>query len=413
MTQAAIVKTYRHNLTTDHAYMMWEYINFSNKTGCDEITGAVVCDQSFYIHNEYTLANISNPKVAYVKCRFVIDYTGLLRLYDEPTSFTAASFSGCEFILLNDKRGFQDDAVVLNVSVQLYDDGHCCYTLYNKATLMIKTDDLKSSRTYTSYGAIDTKFQVQRSIMGIMDKLVAAKYTNRNYDNSRIIKYRNRTFEFAKTSVAIGLELEFPIDSTKITLDTRQWLPETDGSQIIGNLEAVSVPMSLSYVNSPKLEQNLGKLWKRLASQMPSNPIYYSDDSKSEGSGIHIHYSWDGEHLPISNMELWQAMHQLVVKRGGKDYLLNMGGKSIRMFNGYSRFQSPSESEYGNKYIYINCVSTNHVELRFGANHPDQCVVQDRIRAMTRLFTESVELALVSKTFEFAKLQIATKCAKV
>lgn len=408
MTTAAIVKAYKKNLTTDHTYLMWEYINFSKQIECEEMYGvSVVSGQSFYIHNENTLDNTNNEKVAYINCRFVIDYLSLLRGQGEPTVFNAASFSGCEFILMNDKRCFNEDLVVLSCKVKLY--GSFAYDLYNKCTLMAKTNDGKSSSVYNCYGVIDTRHQVQRSLNSIVDKLMAAKYTNRNKDNLRFIKYRNRTYEFSKTSVAVGVELEFPIDSDKVTLDTRQWLLETDGSQIVGNLEAVSVPMSLSYVNSQKLEQNLGKLWKRLAVQMPSDPIYYSDESKNDGSGLHLHYSWDGNHLPICNEELRQAMHKIVTSRGGASYLHRMGGKSIRTFNGYSAFVQLTDGNYNEKYLYIHCVSANHVELRFGANHPDQRVVQNRIRAMTKLFTESVELALVTKVLDVAKLQLMKK----
>lgn len=414
MTTASIIKAYKANLLSDLVYFAYEYRHYRAALGDTSTTNLIVqANQQYYIHNEHTLSLACNPQFAFVNCTFVIDYSTLKRELEEPTTFVGHSFSNCTFILLNDNRGLQDEVIVLDCHMCFYGDGSATYRVYNKADLMVKTNDGERSRVCNHYCAINNKYKDILSIQNVTDKLAQVKYSLIGKDNVRVVKYRDRTYEFSKTSVAIGLELEFPVDSELVKLDNRQWLFDTDGSQLTGDLEAVSVPMSLSYINGQKLEQNLGKLWKRLVPHFPSSLDCWSKDKQTNSSGIHIHYSWDENNLPISNMELWEAMHSIVEKRGGEKYLLTMGGKSLSAFQAYSAYCKPSVEKYGEKYVYINCVCANHVELRFGANHPDQLVVQERIRNMTRLFTESVELALVAKVMNVARLQLMKKCAKV
>ena len=205
-------------------------------------------------------------------------------------------------------------------------------------------------------------------------KAIAAK-------GKRQVNYRNQRRLFSSSTVVCGVELEIPTTFDK-KLDKRSWHKTTDGSQITGNLEVVSVPISLASVLD--MQRKITKLYQEVGA--PSNKALYSKAGREEASGIHVHFSWTNS--TITCKQLQDMLYWLTDKRGGAYYLRKLGGKSGAAFNSYSPY-IPGGT---NKYNSFNRVSNNRLEMRWMNNSPDPAIAAARIREAALLFAEAYML---------------------
>lgn len=204
-------------------------------------------------------------------------------------------------------------------------------------------------------------------------------------------KYEGKVYQFARHTFAAGVELEVPMyyDSDEAPKELKKhWLFTTDSSQIGGDLEVVSKPTSLQYITSSRFGNRIQKLYKAL--DVPKRRTAYSSSSEgNKGSGIHVHISWHKLDAPlVEAARVRDHYYRLCAAKGGKSYLLSVGGKSITQFDYFSAWRPNFESS--DKYDCVNCVSENHVELRWLANSPYPAVVHQRIRLAVDIFREAV-----------------------
>ncbi len=220
---------------------------------------------------------------------------------------------------------------------------------------------------------------------------IIEKHKFETNESSLQFKYEGSVYQFARHTFAAGVELEVPMhyDSDEAPKELKKhWLFTTDSSQIEGDLEVVSKPTSLAYVRSSRFEDRIQKLYKALG--VPKlRSKYTSSCYGDKGSGIHVHISWHS--LDSSLVEAARVRHhyyRLCEAKGGKSFLLDVGGKGTQQFDTYSPWRSSYEST--DKYDCVNCVSANHVELRWLANSPKPEVVHQRIKAAVDIFREAV-----------------------
>lgn len=210
-------------------------------------------------------------------------------------------------------------------------------------------------------------------------------------ESSLQFKYEGSVYQFARHTFAAGVELEVPMyyDEDEAPKELKKhWLFTTDSSQIAGDLEVVSKPTSLRYVTSSRFGDRIQKLYKTLG--VPKSPSKYSSQGQgNKGSGIHVHVSWHSLDASLVEAEkVRYHYYRLCETKGGKSFLLGVGGKSKQQFDYFSPWRSQLES--AGKYDCVNCVSENHVELRWLANNPKPEVVHQRIKLAVDIFREAV-----------------------
>ncbi len=210
-------------------------------------------------------------------------------------------------------------------------------------------------------------------------------------ESSLQFKYEGSVYQFARHTFAAGVELEVPMyyDSDEAPKELKKhWLFTTDSSQIKGDLEVASKPTSLAYITSSRFGDRIQKLYKAL--DVPKHHKLYSSSSEgNKGSGIHVHISWHKlDATFVEAAKVRNHYYRLCEAKGGKSFLLDVGGKSATQFDYYS----PWRPQLGgsDKYDCVYCVSENHVELRWLANSPNPAVVHQRIMLAVDIFREAV-----------------------
>lgn len=194
----------------------------------------------------------------------------------------------------------------------------------------------------------------------------------------RQVRYRARNKLFAASTVVCGVELEIPTTYCG-TLDERSWHKATDGSQIRGNLEVVSVPLALLSILD--MQKKISKLYQKVGA--PENKALYGEGGTISASGIHVHFSWTN--YAITCEKLQQTLYWLIDKRGGAAYLRKAGGKSLEAFSEYSPYNPHCTEKYNSFHI----VSNHRLEMRWMNNSPDPAIAAKRINTATLLFVEA------------------------
>jgi hypothetical protein len=217
-------------------------------------------------------------------------------------------------------------------------------------------------------------------------------YKYQTDDSELKFKYLDKVYKFARHTFVAGVELEVPMfyDDYEAPKELKKhWLFSTDKSQLCGDLEVASKPSSLSYIASKRFYNRIQKLYGSIS--VPSAISKYVDHNGDEdGSGIHIHISWHSlDSKLVSADRVRKHYYSLCEAKGGKSFLLGVGGKSLAQFDYYSPWL-PNLSINEEKYDCVNCVDQTHVELRWLANSPDPEVVHNRIREAVDIFKEAV-----------------------
>lgn len=356
-------------------------------------------DRTFYITRQLHVDNLAGSHL--INCQFVVDPQVSLRISRTPIEFNCLSLSGCRFIFVSVSNY---KLIRINTTYDFFTFAYSNDKLINS---YIGDPDSNTGMSFPrrlSYNSLNNICFDEA-----VKKLVDIQYPSQ--EKKRLIKYANKEYNFAGDSVVCGVEFEIPVSYREVkTLDKRLWIKEHDGSQIEGNLEVVSRPLTLSYILSQKFQVQVCKLWK--AVKAPTKLSSYVTEETDSGSGIHVHFSWNPELINVCAYDVISLVYKKICKLGGSVWLKNHGGKGYINMSSYSRFKKP-EREEGSRYRFVTKVDDNHLEFRFCANDPDPEVAVRRVRLMSQLFYESfVECHNVQALLPFTSA-FALRCATI
>jgi len=217
------------------------------------------------------------------------------------------------------------------------------------------------------------------------------KATQEHHESKLQFSYNGKDFSFSRRSFSAGVELEIPKHYSNVRMakvNRRRWERDMDSSQICGDLEMVSYPASLGFYKTDGFLEQVRELYE--AVEAPSDRSFYVDDYCSDrprGSGIHIHIGWH-KHNGLCAAEVRSHYYKELEKRGGKDFCLRVGGKSMGQFREYSPYIPQCDARQ--KYDCVHVVGSSHIELRWLANDPDPDVVCERIKVAIDIFEAAV-----------------------
>jgi hypothetical protein len=381
------IRQYRDYLTASPYDLYKLYFSNLYADGIIPAFNGIETGEFYHINCPEKAPAVCRPGYVYLNCTFIFNSAAVLKCYAK-----AIAFINCRFYVYN---------CLCNSKVLTYEPD---YVINNPDTIMQLANRCYYSTTtyrhaevgYLSY--YDCAQQQNSKVVYFKDLLefcVQLKYGKPD-DSSTKINYNGTNYKFAKTGVVCGVEFELPVAAEHLELDKRLWHKDTDGSQITGDLEAVTRPVSVSYINSQKFANNVRKLWKQV--KAPADLGAYIDLDKTQvpgktaGSGIHVHFSWDKTLFPVEAERLIARCERLVADKGGEEWLLNVGGKAKFQLREYSGF--PHRTSRG-KYNFIHQINPHHVEFRFGATHPNPDVAVERVRTMVALFEQAFALEAV------------------
>lgn len=310
------------------------------------------------------------------------------------TILVAKEFSGS----LNIQRAsgltfiFHSEAQIAKIKIRI---AHYYYSIDNfdafgrisPRAYLIKNSGHNTLENYTT--VFGTIHQIQE-----VDKEVQ-EYELANHPYKTALMYKDKSYFFSTNTFVAGVELEIPVYDYKFnrsnSIDKKFWFGHSDNSQIEGDLEVVTKPVSLRYLKSEKFEQRVKSLWQAVEAPDYISAYRCDDEPDSEeetqGSGIHLHVSWH-KSIGLNAYDLRMCFLALVHELGWEKYLLDVGGKSKYAMKYFSpvRYQSFD----GRKYDAMRVFSENHIEMRWMGSHPDPAVVAARVRSAIDLFEASV-----------------------
>jgi hypothetical protein len=235
-------------------------------------------------------------------------------------------------------------------------------------------------RSAPSYDFVDYEFCY--CIPEFHTRLRELRCTKSN--NNVGVFYRDKATRFSKHQFVVGVEIELPKRSSKIKrYDKRLWYLDNDVSQIKGDTELITKPLSLAFVRGDRFKKHIHKLYADVEPPTEHN-LYTSETApKGNGSGVHVHVSWH-KSLGLESRSLRMYYYNLLEELGGEEFVIGFGGKPKPQLDKYSGYRR------GERYDCFNCIGHNHIELRWLATDPDPDVVHKRIRVALDIFQKAV-----------------------
>lgn len=385
-SRASKVRELQEHLSNNFSDLLSQqrYLDFSSYLDLYVVTKDI-----FHITSEKDLANINQSKYNYYDCTFVFNFDRLKTI-----ELKARSLTNCRFIVTNNSTETHDEDGRMRHSAAFILKNLVLESFTTKVAYTYRSTEKNYSNSLSILSktgvVFDTNcFQATKENQGepVVVEELALKIARDRFPCVSLttpvdVRYSNKVYNFGKNAFICGVEFEIPV-SYNGDLDERYWHKHTDGSQIKGDLEVSTRPLSLAYLSSQKFTNAVSKLWKTV--NAPKNPAFYTEEDNEDGSGIHVHFSWQDD--TIDALKLGKLMYKLVRSWGGEDWLLAVGGKSLSNLNCYSRFAEPG---LGVKYCFVNVLNSKHLELRFAANSPSPEVALARVRALSMFFQVSL-----------------------